>query len=128
MNPLCQTYFSFLLFLHKNYLQSLTVLDLDFSLALLVFLLVLITSPLILLCSQFILIYKKTRKLSGFCLLIFGSYLTPILVAGASPFKRSRIEYFAEPIITEVPCLTASLMYSNFALAPFAPALEAPWQ
>ena len=41
---------------------------------------------------------------------------------------KSLIEYFAFPIITFVPILTASFTYSSFALAPFAPTLDAPEQ
>ena len=56
------------------------------------------------------------------------NYLTPILVAFASPDKILEIEYFADAIMTFVPFLTAYLTYSSLAFAPFAPTLDAPLQ
>ena len=55
-------------------------------------------------------------------------YLTRILVAFALPETRSAILYLADAIMTSVPALTASFMYSSLAFAPFAPAREAPRQ
>ena len=59
---------------------------------------------------------------------VFLYYLTRILVAFALPDTKSLILYLADAIITSVPIFTASFTYSNFALAPFAPAREAPLQ
>ncbi len=68
--------------------------------------------------------------MSGFHRFILraGNYLTLILVAFALPEIRSAIVWRAEAIMTSVPIFAASLTYSSFAFAPFAPAREAPIQ
>ena len=51
-----------------------------------------------------------------------------IAVQRALPSITSRMEYFALAMSTRVPGAAASLMYSSFAFAPFAPLREAPEQ
>ena len=78
---------------------------------------------------DYILLQKiRLQMQPNFFVVLFINYLTPILVAFAFPLKISLMEYFADAIITKVPCFTASLTYSNFAFAPFAPARDAPLQ
>lgn len=55
-------------------------------------------------------------------------YLIPMTVRGTLPSSSSDILYFALPMMTLVPILTGSIIYSSLARAPFAPLLEAPMQ
>ena len=70
----------------------------------------------------------KKGRLFAFLFRFIIFYFTLILVALTFSAKISAIEYFADAIMTSVPCAAASLIYSNLAFAPFAPFLDAPWQ
>ena len=74
----------------------------------------------------FLKFFQKKFDLKIFILMKF--YLTKILVLGASPLKISFKLYLLLAINTSVPFCTGALMYSNFALAQFAPFLLAPKQ
>ena len=127
--------FHFTLITH-NYLQFFV----DFSLLLPQFLVVLLEPPQFLtdlVCLASLIIspfgikqktFTRRKYYARFCTVYSCFYLILMRVARTFSESISLIEYLAEAIITSVPILTASLTYSSFAFAPFAPARDAPLQ